>query len=134
VLCGCSTHRGFGKGKSIALHVSKIVEIRSARPVVDAEHKTVTIAWVAAKTPADRPQIEQFELTVFDDQDGDQKPDANEILVSRTNPAPSRYILFGPFTVTSRESMEQLRGLVQLKTSHRGREVKWKLTQREDVN
>ena len=28
MLCGCSTHRGFGKGKSIALHVSKIVEIR----------------------------------------------------------------------------------------------------------
>jgi hypothetical protein len=130
---GCkSTHRGFGKGKSVGLHVSKIVEIRCARPVVDAEHKTVAIAWVAAKAPDERPQIEQFELTVFDDRDGDQEPDAGEILVARTNPAPSHYIVFGPFEATSTSSIESLRGLVQLKTAYRGREVNWQLMRRED--
>ncbi len=93
----------------------------------------MSLAWVAAKTPDERPQIEQFELTVFDDRDGDHEADTSEILVSRTNPASSRYIVFGPLMVTSSESIENLRGLVRLKTSHRGREVNWELTRREDI-
>ncbi len=131
---GCaSTHRGFGKGKSVGLHVSKIVEIRCARPVVDAERKSISIAWVAAKAPDERPRIEHFELTVFDDRDGDQEPDASEILVVRTNPSPSHYIVFGPFQATSASSIESLRGLVQLKTAYRGRQVNWQLMRREDI-
>lgn len=134
MLAGCSsTHRGFGSGRSIALHVSEVVELRCARPVVDAAHKTVSIAWVAAKTPDERPQIEEFALIVFDDRDGDHQPDTDEILVSRNNPSPSPYILFGPLMVTSAGPIEDLRGLLRLRTARRGREVNWELMRRTDL-
>lgn len=135
MLSACaSTHPSFGKGKSVALHVSETVELRCARPIIDAARKTVSIAWVAARAPEDRPRIEHMELTVFDDRNGDRRPDPGEILESRTSAAPSHYIVFGPLTATGRDSIESLRGLLRVRTSHRAREVNWQLMRREDID
>ena len=134
VFVGCSSaHRGFGSGRSVALYVSEVVELRCARPVVDGPGKTVSIAWVAAKTPEAQPPIEELALTVFDDRDGDHQPGASEILDSRSNPVTSAYILFGPFKVTSTSSVADLRAILRVKTARKQREVNWELMRRKDL-
>lgn len=134
VLAACSsTHRGFGRGRSIALHVSENVELRSARPVIDAAHKSVTVAWFAAKTPEDKPPVDEFTLVVFDDANGDHRPDPGEIRATRANPSPSAYILFGPVNVKASGSIDDLRAQLRVHTAREEREVNWELARRDDL-
>lgn len=134
VLGACSsTHRNWGRSGSISLYISENVEVRCAKPVVDAQRKSIRIAWVGARTPEDRPKIDSLSLVLFADRNGNRQPDAGEIQGSAESVEPTRSVMFGALREVSGDALEHLFGRVRVKCGREDREVLWPLARKKSV-
>lgn len=133
LLACSSTHRNWGRRGSISLYISENVEVRCAKPLIDAERKTIRIAWVGARTPDERPKIDSLSLVLFDDRDGDRQPDPEEILDDAESVEPARSVIFGALREAHGDALEHLFGRVRVKCGSEDREVTWPLTRKKHV-
>jgi len=95
-LAACAGSRAgwASRGSYRVLHESPTVQIRRGGQKLDPRTGELTISWVGARVPEGQPELLACELTVFDDRDGDDHPDAGEILLRRESNEPADKVLF----------------------------------------
>jgi hypothetical protein len=87
------------RGRYEVLHESPSLQIRRGSQKLDPTTGELVISWVGARAPETEPELVACELSLFDDRDGDDAPDAGEILSLRENREKSRKVLFADVRV-----------------------------------
>ena len=128
ILPGCVGHRAGwpSRGRYEVLYESESIQIRRAGQKLDPASGEIVLAWVGARTPEGQPDLVACELTVFDDRDGDDEPDAGEVLSLRENRERSRKVLYGDVRARA-EGAQRLRARIVASTARERCVAVWTL-------
>jgi hypothetical protein len=127
-LVACSGDRaGWApRGSYYRLHESPSIQVRRGSQYVDPATGDLVVHWVGARAPEGQPEILGCGLVVFDDRDGDRRPDPGEALCGRESLAHSRKVLFDDVRVRP-PSGSRLRVRLDVRTEAETSGVVWDL-------
>ncbi|MBL8858122.1 MAG: hypothetical protein JNL28_06455 [Planctomycetes bacterium] len=94
-LAACSVSReGWGRGRFIVVVESIPLQVRRSTIRVEDTNGELVMNWIGARAPVGEPLLSGFSVTLFDDANGDNVPQSNEVLSYRSNVERSEKILF----------------------------------------
>jgi hypothetical protein len=124
--CASSRHGWASRGPYEVLYESPTVQIRRGPQRIDPETGDLLITWVGARAQDGQPALVVCELTVFDDRDGDDQPDAGEVLVNREDRERTHKVLYSDVRLKVREGMN-LRAQMVANTFRERCSVSWRV-------
>ena len=104
------------RGRYEVLLESPSLQVRRGSQKLDPETGELVISWVGARAPEDQPELVACELSLFVDRDGDEMPDAEELLTSREVRERTRKVFFADVRVRAQPS-DRMRARVTASTA-----------------
>ena len=100
ILPACAGRAGWAsRGHYEVLYESPSVQIRRGSQKLDPATGEIVVSWVGARSPDGVPELVACELAVFEDRDGDDVPDAGEVLELREVREETHKVLFNDVRV-----------------------------------
>lgn len=118
LLAACAVSReGWGKGRFLVVLESAPLQVRRSTIRVEDPTGDYVMNWIGARTPTNRPRLAEFATTLFEDRNGDNIPQSNEVRAHRSSAESAEKVLFSDIRVPAVEIERDWKLLVVARTS-----------------
>lgn len=118
MLSACAVSReGWGKGRFLVVLESPALQVRRSTIRVEDPTGDSVMNWIGARTPPGRPRLAEFATTLFEDRNGDNVPQSNEVGSHRSSTESAEKILFSAFRVPAEQTGGAWKVLVTARTA-----------------
>jgi len=120
------SREGWGGGRFYVLMEELVLQMRRSKQVVDPANGDVVAAWIGARTPPGAGRILRCELTLYVDENGNEGPDPDEVLVHRLSREPAVKILFDDIRISAADAARPVDARIHVHTERKVRMFTWR--------